>query len=91
MATGLSVCSRADAALIYILTSEMYSTHAYTPLRVIFVPFHLHNAEKRNQTLVVKSQVGYITCIALEWYVHTPVLAYGYKSRICSPLLRLRT
>ena len=51
----LTVCSRANKAPIYILTSEMCSSHQYAAIPFIFVPFHLHNADSKIQILVVEN------------------------------------
>ena len=43
---GPTMCSRALTALIYILNSGMCSTQHYTTIHFIFVPVHVHNAER---------------------------------------------
>ena len=45
---GSTVCSRATA-LIFILTSEMCSTHKYTGIHFMFAPCHLHTSEGKNK------------------------------------------
>ena len=50
----LTVSSQADTAPMYTLTSEMCSTCRYTCTHFIFVPFHLHTADKKNESWWLK-------------------------------------
>ena len=50
---GQIVCSQANAAPIYILTSTMCSTHTSSAIQ--FGPFHLHTAVKKRQILVIEN------------------------------------
>ena len=52
---GSTVCSPAKTGPIYVLTLEKCSTHQYSATHFIFVPFHLHSAKIKIQTLVVQN------------------------------------
>ena len=49
-----TILSRANTAVIYILTSEICAIHQYAAVRFNFVSFHLHTAEIINQMLRCK-------------------------------------
>ena len=46
---GSNSCSPANTARIYSLTSDMCSAHQCTGIHFVFMPFHLHNAGRKNE------------------------------------------